>query len=327
MEYPVVSVFCLAYNHEKYIRRTLEGFVNQKTNFKYEVLINDDASTDDTSSIISQYAQKYPDLIKPIYQKENVYSQGVNIVNDILKPLCHSKYVAFCEGDDYWISDNKLQLQYDALEENPDCSVAVHKVNCCNPNDTKILRVIPESKYGLDNTTVLSKDELIQLYWIKGGYPFHTSSYFVRRSVLDVDLNLKRDVGILRKALICGKAYYCDKPMSVRQLFTEGNFNNRIRNQGKQGWIKLAKDNIESDYIFDDYTMGCYHDYITYGMLNGILTILKYDKSIAKDVKSQYNIKLFNSLKCLTFKKKIKTVLGYAFLKTCPLFLINIILK
>lgn len=67
----VVSAYCLAYNHEKYIKSALEGFVSQKTDFKYEVFVHDDASTDKTADIINQYAKRYPNIIKPILQKEN----------------------------------------------------------------------------------------------------------------------------------------------------------------------------------------------------------------------------------------------------------------
>lgn len=79
MEEIAVSVLCLVYNHEKYLRKCLDGFVNQKTNFKFEVIINDDASTDKSADIIREYEEKYPDIIKPIYQTENQYSKGVKL--------------------------------------------------------------------------------------------------------------------------------------------------------------------------------------------------------------------------------------------------------
>lgn len=88
----------------------------QKTNFKYEILIHDDASTDKTASIIKEYEGKYPDLIKAIYQEENQYSRGNN-VNFILLERAKGKYLAFCEGDDYWIDENKLQKQVDFLKK------------------------------------------------------------------------------------------------------------------------------------------------------------------------------------------------------------------
>ncbi|MEW3585141.1 glycosyltransferase family A protein, partial [[Clostridium] symbiosum] len=73
----LVSVVCLTYNQEKYIRRAIESFLSQRTNFKYEILINDDASTDETANIIREYEMKYPDYIKPTYQSENQYTKGI----------------------------------------------------------------------------------------------------------------------------------------------------------------------------------------------------------------------------------------------------------
>ena len=116
----LVTVVSLAYNHEPYIRQCLEGFVMQKTNFAFEVLIHDDASTDGTADIIREYELKYPDIIKPIYQKENQYSKGVFIEKTFLYPNAKGKYIAECEGDDYWIDPYKLQKQVDFLEANPD---------------------------------------------------------------------------------------------------------------------------------------------------------------------------------------------------------------
>lgn len=121
-----VSVICLAYNHEKYIRSALEGFVNQKTNFAYEVLVHDDASTDRTASIIAEYAERYPDIIKPVCQKVNQYSQNVDIMMEYLLPLATGEYFAFCEGDDYWTDENKLQMQVDFLDQHPEYSACVH---------------------------------------------------------------------------------------------------------------------------------------------------------------------------------------------------------
>lgn len=123
-----VSILCIAYNHEKHIRKALDGFVSQKTNFDYEVIVHDDASTDRTADIIREYAQKYPQLIKPIYQTENKYSQQVDIVGDIMLPVASGQYLATCEGDDYWTDETKLQLQVDFLDRNPDYIACVH--NC-----------------------------------------------------------------------------------------------------------------------------------------------------------------------------------------------------
>jgi len=112
----MVSVVCDVYNHEPYLRNCLEGFVMQDTNFPFEVLINDDASTDKSAEIIKEYVLKYPLLFKPIYQKENQYSKGVGIWCEIQFPRAKGKFIALCEGDDYWTDPLKLQKQIDILE-------------------------------------------------------------------------------------------------------------------------------------------------------------------------------------------------------------------
>ncbi|WP_165771508.1 glycosyltransferase [Vreelandella nigrificans] len=122
---PVVSVVCATYNHVDFIEDAIKGFVAQKTDFPFEVIIHDDASTDGTQEVIKKYARKYPELIRPIYQIENQYSQGKR-VGQLVKVSNSTKYIASCEGDDYWTDSNKLQLQFDFMESNPEYSVCYH---------------------------------------------------------------------------------------------------------------------------------------------------------------------------------------------------------
>lgn len=124
----LVSIRCLVYNHEPYLRQCLDGFVMQKTNFAFEAIVHDDASTDKSADIIREYAAKYPDIIKPIYETENQYSKRDGsirrIMNDAINPT--AKYIAICEGDDYWTDPLKLQKQFDFMEANPDYSLCFH---------------------------------------------------------------------------------------------------------------------------------------------------------------------------------------------------------
>ena len=118
---PLVAIHCITYNHEPYIRDCLEGFVMQKTNFKFVAIVHDDASTDGTATIIKEYAEKYPDIIKPILETENQYSKKDGSIQRIMSDAINAtgaKYVAMCEGDDYWIDPYKLQKQVDFMEEN-----------------------------------------------------------------------------------------------------------------------------------------------------------------------------------------------------------------
>lgn len=117
MSQPFVSIVCEVYNHEPYLRQCLDGFVMQKVSFPYEILIHDDASTDGSANIIREYETKYPGLFRPIYQTENQYSKGVQMWASIQFPRARGKYIAICEGDDYWTDPYKLQKEVDILEK------------------------------------------------------------------------------------------------------------------------------------------------------------------------------------------------------------------
>lgn len=122
---PLLSVCLITYNHEKYVRQALEGILMQKVNFPIEVIIADDCSTDSTREIILEYKEKYPELIKLIFQKKNV-GAAKNWKDLISSPA--GKYIAYFEGDDYWINPLKLQKQVDFLEANESYSICFHNV-------------------------------------------------------------------------------------------------------------------------------------------------------------------------------------------------------
>ncbi|MCK5535946.1 MAG: glycosyltransferase [Bacteroidales bacterium] len=122
IEKPVVSVCCTTYNHENYITEAIAGFLMQETDFPFEILIRDDCSTDKTAAIVKKYADKYPNLIKPVFEKENTYSKGVKPMAQLYK-IAKGDYIALCEGDDYWTDPLKLQKQVDFLEVNMDYSM------------------------------------------------------------------------------------------------------------------------------------------------------------------------------------------------------------
>lgn len=128
----LVSIQCAVYNHEPYLRQCLDGFVMQKTNFKFEAIVHDDASTDRSSAIIKEYADKYPDIIKPIFEAENQYSKGDGSLSRIMDAASIGKYIAICEGDDYWTDENKLQKQVDWLENHPDYVLIADNALVCN---------------------------------------------------------------------------------------------------------------------------------------------------------------------------------------------------
>ena len=171
-----VSVICNTYNQESYIADAIESFLMQKTNFQFEILVHDDASTDSTPNIIRQYKEKYPDIIKPILQSENQLSKRVKISYTIQVPRAQGKYLAFCEGDDYWTDEQKLQKQFDYMEAHPDCYVCAHGAYLAQAETKKIIgtKVIksPKQRYDLRDA--------IQGY----GRSVATASMFMRRDTL-----------------------------------------------------------------------------------------------------------------------------------------------
>ena len=130
-----VSVYTACYNHAKYIRKCLDSLLMQKTSFKYEIIIIDDCSTDGTKEIIAEYAKEYPDIVKPIFNKENLYSKRIKKFKNFVLPRVRGKYIAYCEGDDFWTDENKLQLQFEAMEKHPECLICVHRVQAVYENE------------------------------------------------------------------------------------------------------------------------------------------------------------------------------------------------
>lgn len=128
---PLVSIICTTYNHEEYIEKCLNGFLLQETTFPIEIIVHDDASTDRTREILKTYCNQYPQLFRPIFQLENKLKHGIRPV-PIAISESKGKYIAFCEGDDYWIDKDKLEEQIGQLKINKDAQLSFHRVHIEN---------------------------------------------------------------------------------------------------------------------------------------------------------------------------------------------------
>lgn len=250
-----VSVFCLAFNHEQYLRRCLDGFVMQKTTFPFEVLVHDDASTDGTADIIREYAEKYPEIIKPTYQTENQYSKGIKIIRAHLLDKAQGEYLAWCEGDDCWTDENKLQKQVEFLDAHPDYSCCYHRVLCNNLRDNST-RYIPDITESRD----FALDEII-----RRGAVFQLSSMVIRSDVYrgkPVNFVARGfgDVTLYLYAGICGKCHVLGDVMSTYNHGTAGSYTMRMANSSKEKRIEhernyislLEKANKLSEYQYED---------------------------------------------------------------------------
>jgi glycosyltransferase involved in cell wall biosynthesis len=172
---PLVSIACISYNQAKYIREAIDSLLMQETNFSYEMVIHDDASTDGTDHIIEEYASKYPHLMFPIYQKENQHSKGIRILATFVFPRCRGKYIAICEGDDYWTDPCKLQKQVAFLEANEEFSLCFTKVGICR-NGT-----IDDEQYSKDYQRILEDRTDFTIEDILKDNFIHTCSVVFRR--------------------------------------------------------------------------------------------------------------------------------------------------
>ncbi len=152
INHPIVSICCGTYNHEKYIIDAIESFLMQETNFPFEIIIRDDCSTDQTTTIVQKYADHYPNIIKPIFEKENQYSKGVMHWSVSFKQAI-GKYIALCEGDDYWLSKDKLFKQYNYMNCNENIQLSFHNAIVANEHKEKLKDTNSNYLYGEIFTT------------------------------------------------------------------------------------------------------------------------------------------------------------------------------
>lgn len=254
-----VSICCAVYNHEKYLRECLDGFISQKTNFKFEVLIHDDASTDNSASIIREYEEKYPDIIKPIYQTENQYSKGVSIYT-FLYPRAKGKYIASCEGDDYWLDENKLQSQFDIMENNSNCHLCVHAVQTIKEDGTFLQAIIPSFNLS---SGFIDRTSFVPLV-IDKELPFQLTSFFRRTDeVIEYINNMPEfaklcDVGDFPSLLYfgnLGESYYSSSTMSCYRRMSKGSWNERMA--GNKELVHNHYEAMKKTYMsYDKYTDG-----------------------------------------------------------------------
>ena len=240
----IVSIKCLVYNHAPCIRQCLDGFVMQKTNFRFEAIIHDDASTDGTQDIIREYAEKYPEIIKPIYETENQYSKHDGsirrITDEAVSPT--AKYIASCEGDDYWTDPLKLQKQVGFLENHPDYMMVCNRTKLYS---VRRKRIVGEDFCDTKDTTLKVKDVIYRT-----GLFISTCSIVYRNGLLDnypdyCKQCLVGDYPLQIMAALKGKIYYFNSPMSVYRMENSNSW------MGKQKWnaadearLKIIKSRI-----------------------------------------------------------------------------------
>lgn len=239
MTTPLVSICSITYNHSRFIRQCLDSLLMQKTNFLIEIIINDDCSTDGTTEILREYEQKYPDIVFPVYQEKNVYSQGVRgLFNRFVFPKVRGKYVAICEGDDYWIDPYKLQKQVDFLEAHPDYSICYHKVQIVNADASEIKGYYP---FGVPDVAAtfsvadMEQSNIIQTNSVMYRWRFHAEKLldYVWPGIMPNDWMLH-----LVHAMV-GKVYYMPEVMGAYRHH-EGGIWSMAHQDGNSFWLNYG---------------------------------------------------------------------------------------
>jgi glycosyltransferase involved in cell wall biosynthesis len=246
---PLLSISCLTFNHVFFIKKCLDSFLMQKTTFPIEVIIHDDCSNDGTREIIEEYSRKYPDIIFPIFQTENQYSRGVRgFMARFNFPRCRGKYIALCEGDDYWTDPYKLQKQVDFLESNTDYSLCFHDAVYSYTDTTK--KKFSEKYPFLNEKNDFTRQDLLERQWF-----IPTASMLFRNFGKVPDFFFKINAGDYNLQLYLsktGKFHYISDTMSVYRITGKGlgtaNQNPHVRINDLKIWINLV-DGGDKKYI------------------------------------------------------------------------------
>ena len=306
----LVSVFCLAYNHEDYIARSLDSMVCQQTDFEYEIFVHDDASTDRTAEILREYEARYPEKIHGYYETENqYYNPALHITRDLLVPLSSGEFFAFCECDDSWEDPLKLQRQVDFLRSHPDYAMCVHTAyKHIVGTDESEDKIYPANTEDRD----YDAGEVIRY----GAGMIATNSYMIRRKAY-VDppacfyMQDLSDYTILMYAAFQGKIHCMKEPMSRHNEGVRDSWTVRIWND-PENHIAHQKAMAKLLHGIDIYYEGKYHDAFADAIKVREADILETEYRIALQKNDEKELKLakYKPLirrdRILAFRRKLK---------------------
>ncbi len=293
-ETPVVSVLMFVYNHGAYLEKAIRSVVGQTGDFPAEIIIHDDASTDGSRAIIENYARKYPDLIVPILQENNQMQNGVNIYTNYIYPKVRGKYLAYCEGDDYWIYAGKLELQIRLLETHPEYPAVFHNcivVDAAGRRRPPVKKFYPFRKNSLYTLKELSYEARM---------PGQTASVVMRSSLL-MDMpagvseqfhKIRTCVGDRQRTLLIllnGPALCLCKYMSAYRYVTESgtSWNARTRNKNLAGKYFMQETDFRR-FAKEYFDTDLHNDFVLFG--TGVMACLRYWRNPSEENCSQYRL-------------------------------------
>ncbi len=306
----LVSVHCLVFNQEKYIARCLDSILEQKTNFNVEIIVHDDFSSDKSREIIESYKSKFPHIIKTVYEQKNIYSETGNFIEiaGLLNNISQGKYIAICEGDDYWTDPCKLMIQFSLLEQNDDSHFCVHRVNVVSSNNGSVPETsLPSFKL---RSKKLSEKRFIEI--ISRKYNFQTSSYFFRKADYDLFFKNRPDFSrimptddeiLIRFFGTLGGTIYVDRAMSTYVQFTSGSWSEKNKQDKEEKELQRFLKAVD---MFDSYSNYRFHKFCEDIHLRKSVYALLAKKEYGKIFKDK---KLRHMLKTMDYRTYISLLI------------------
>lgn len=245
MNEPLVSVIVITYNQERFIGQTLDSILRQKTNFEYEIVIGEDCSNDRTREIIERYKDKYKDKIRCIFRQHNLGAarNGDNILFNRVR----GKYLAFCEGDDYWHGEDKLQKQVDFLEQNPQYVGVASNVNNVNKYGAILRKNAVTGMFEYKETHVYNLNDAL-----RGEQLGQAAGTVYRNFIKSMS---KKEVALYRKCSMNGDIKMCVTAAMYGDIFysSEITANYRCIRGGGNNWNSIIKDRNMNGYYYDAF--------------------------------------------------------------------------
>ena len=296
-----VTICLVTYNHGKYVKRCLDSLLKQKTNFEFEILVHDDCSTDNTIEILREYKERFPQIINLDIEEENKFSQGIKtIVLQLMLPKARGKYVALCEGDDYWCDVNKLQKQFICMEHEQGASICTHATQIIEEDGVSTGKRIPERAITAGD---LSGEDMLDYILLKDTHLFHTSSMFFRKSIFDdvleslpafMKISFVEDRILMLFLATRGSIFFIDEIMSCYRVMSAGSWSLMVSSSRKKAY-ESDLEIIEMIKAFDDYTQNKYHQKVEQHLTTLYFRTLQYEMNYGELVKARYH-DLFQTL-------------------------------
>lgn len=278
-----ISIICLTYNQVDYVKRMLNGIMEQETQLIYEVIIHDDASVDGTQDYLCKMRDQYPDVIKLYIEDENKFSKEIDFFSEIIVNSARGKYIAICEGDDFWIDKSKLAMQYDALEIHPECDMcACRALMISSDGEKKLGEIRPATMDG-----VLPIENVIA----GGGNYIASAGLFFRKNMFNKMMDFEKirslDYSHQIKGALRGGIYYIDRPMVAYRRYSKGSVTENITNNSEK-MIRQCEQEKAILRTLDIETNGKYHEVIMARLkdyeVNCFDQLINNRKKIAEDI-------------------------------------------